>query len=97
MFGHDGRPSLCPLLLGEGGVVLTKRHQNRGEGLLKSRCQLRLIYKYTGGWPIESRLASRYLYLVAQLLQHIRDLLPLFALDLDHAFFDRPTCATFLF
>ena len=97
MFDHSRKALTCPLPVGEGGVVLTKRHQNRGEGVLKSRCQLRLIYKYTGGWPIKSRLASRYLYLVTQLLQHTRDLLSLFALDLDHAVFDSPTCATFLF
>src|SRR5215207_4327252 len=43
------------------------------------------------------KLPSCYLYFVAQLLQHICDLLALFALDFDHTIFNSPTCATFLF
>ena len=41
--------------------------------------------------------ASCYFYLIAQLLHHICDLLSLLALDFDHAVFNSPTSATFLF
>src|SRR5688500_19620596 len=50
-----------------------------------------------GDWPMDFWSASRYLYLISQLPQNISNLLALFTLNLDHAVFDRPACAAFLF